>query len=316
MTVRMATCRELSENKEEVKRLGQLYNIMERSATPTALLLPWFPSRAKKTKQQATTDLYMKFNDYIDMRRKAVPSSDAFDVLIAEGCDNATIIGFTLGVIFAGVINTRVNSCWVLVYLAANPSWKSQVNEEVKQLLAKYSDESSGDKLHQRLSSIPVSAWEDEMPVLDLVIRETIRLTLTGAALRRNMEEDLYVEGKRIDRGAFMAYPLGSVHMNPEIYTEPSKFDPSRFTSGREEDKKGTFSYIGWGVGRHPCTGMKVAKLEMKLIVALFLAGYEYELVDAAGKFPDPFPQPDRNDISEARPLGDPCYLKFRRTVA
>jgi cytochrome P450 len=52
-------------------------------------------------------------------------------------------------------------------------------------------------------------------------------------------------------------------------------------------------------VGRHPCTGMKVAKLEMKLIVALFLVGYAYELVDDSGKFPVPFPQPDRNDISE-----------------
>jgi hypothetical protein len=93
MTVRMATCRELCENKEEVKRLGALYDLMEQSATPTALLLPWFPSRARKTKKQATTDLYLKFNDYVEMRRKSVPSSDAFDVMIAEGCDNAAIIG-------------------------------------------------------------------------------------------------------------------------------------------------------------------------------------------------------------------------------
>jgi cytochrome P450 len=107
------------------------------------------------------------------------------------------------------------------VHLAANPSWKTKVANEVKELIAKYTDASVGDKLHQRLGSVPVSAWEDEMPVLDAVIRETLRMTMSGAALRRNIEEDLHVDGKKVDRGAFMAYPLGSVHMDPEVSADP-----------------------------------------------------------------------------------------------
>jgi len=42
---------------------------------------------------------------------------------------------------------------------------------------------------------------------------------------------------------------------------------------------------------------MKVAKLEMKLILATFLTRYEFELVDKDGKFPDPLPVPNRNNI-------------------
>ena len=49
--------------------------------------------------------------------------------------------------------------------------------------------------------------------------------------------------------------------------------------------------------GRHPCAGMKVAKLEMKLILGLMLLGYQYELVDDSGKTPESLPQPDRNDL-------------------
>jgi hypothetical protein len=42
---------------------------------------------------------------------------------------------------------------------------------------------------------------------------------------------------------------------------------------------------------------MKIAKLEMKLVLALKLLGYNYELVNDSDKYPDILPEPDRNDI-------------------
>ena len=44
---------------------------------------------------------------------------------------------------------------------------------------------------------------------------------------------------------------------------------------------------------------MRLAKLVMKLVLAMFLARYEYELVDKNGKFPNPLPVPDRNDLHQ-----------------
>lgn len=126
MTVRMATCRELSEDRDAVDRLFGLYWKLEKSATPVGLLLPWLPSKAKKDKQQATADLYNMLSGYVDSRRSAgVPGSDAIDLLIAQDEDNPAIVGvsqlhfslawclirlfqFVLGVIFAGVINTGI----------------------------------------------------------------------------------------------------------------------------------------------------------------------------------------------------------------
>jgi len=87
------------------------------------------------------------------------------------------------------------------------------------------------------------------MPILELVLRETLRLTLNGTALRRNIIEDLIVYDKVVKKGAFMAYSLGDVHLDSDIYSDPYKFDPDRFLEGREEDKKGIFTYMGWGGG-------------------------------------------------------------------
>ena len=93
MTVRMASCDELAKNIEEIEKIQELYWILEKSATPTALLLPWFAGRAKKAKEVATRELYMKFNHYVDLRREAkVPTNDAIDILIGQGHSNPDII--------------------------------------------------------------------------------------------------------------------------------------------------------------------------------------------------------------------------------
>ena len=44
---------------------------------------------------------------------------------------------------------------------------------------------------------------------------------------------------------------------------------------------------------------MKVAKLEIKVIMAMMLAGYDFDVVDVNGKRMTNLPQPDRNDIHQ-----------------
>jgi len=206
--------------------------------------------------------------------------------------------------------------CWALLNLAANPKWKERITKEYNTLVANHTNTLSTEPLHKRLASIPLNTWEDELPSVDLFIRETLRFTMIGSALRRNVQKDITVDGVTIKRGDFMVYSMCEAHMNPDIYSNPTSFDPDRYLEGREEDKKETFAFTGWGAGesglnilrnkvsspqpipgRHPCAGIKIAKLEIKVVLALMLLGYEYELVNKSGKYPDTLPVPDRNDV-------------------
>src|ERR1700722_19735383 len=71
MTVRMATCEALATDTKTIKKISDLYWKLEKNATPVALLLPWFPSTAKKKKKQATKELYDMMSHYVQLRRKA-----------------------------------------------------------------------------------------------------------------------------------------------------------------------------------------------------------------------------------------------------
>ncbi len=108
------------------------------------------------------------------------------------------------------------------LFLHANPKWKARIISEIRVFAAKYS--SPGLPLYQQLSQIPPSVWEEEMPDLELCLKETLRVILTGALLRRHVgENDLIVEGKRIKPGMFVTMPVIGAHHNEDLYDDPYK---------------------------------------------------------------------------------------------
>jgi len=98
MILRLTTCEELCRDKEAAKMITKLYWDLEKSTTPTALLLPWFPSPSRRTTKKATRDLYNFVLQFVQIRRAAdTPTKDLFDVLIQRGDKDVDIV--TVGAI-------------------------------------------------------------------------------------------------------------------------------------------------------------------------------------------------------------------------
>ena len=66
---------------------------------------------------------------------------------------------------------------------------------------------------------------------------------------------------------------------------------------------------MGWGLARHPCLGMRFAKLENNMIVAFFAAYFDFQLTDKNGNRTKPSPV-DRNEHTAHKPH-EPMYLKY-----
>jgi cytochrome P450 len=189
----------------------------------------------------------------------------------------------------------------VLIHLAIHPEWKEKCRKEIQDLIARHvGDSPSTATLSEKLAAIPLSAWEDELPVFDACTRESQRIALAGVVLRRNLREEIKINEQVVKRGDFLVYLAAEVHFNPEYYPEPYKYDPGRWLRP-DPIPNAAYPFLGWGAGRHPCLGIRVAKLQMRLILAMFLTRYEFDLVDEDGKSPKPLPVPDGNNIHQVR---------------
>lgn len=94
--------------------IAKLYWDLEKSSTPTALLLPWFPSSAKRMNKRATRDLYDFILKFVQIRRKAdAPTKDVFDILIQRGDKDVDVVavGVQNVLLFFGPIQVLVIVC-------------------------------------------------------------------------------------------------------------------------------------------------------------------------------------------------------------
>jgi cytochrome P450 len=95
-----------------------------------------------------------------------------------------------------------------------------------------------------------LNAWEDNLPIFDLCLRETLRIYINITALRRNLHDDIRIGDKVIEKGAFVVYSFADAHLNSNIYSNPEKFDPGRFMARTEDvNSRKIYPYLAWGAG-------------------------------------------------------------------
>lgn len=310
-TVRSLTCSEIADDPAIVARLKVLYDKLDHGTTPATVLLPWLPTPAMLKKLWATKQIYDIVAHAIATREQSgVPQNDTLQMLLDSKDDKLIIVGFIMGLLIAGARATGTTASWLITFLGANPEWRVKALLEVQTLLSNYplSQPTPNGSTSAHLATIPLEAWEAETPVLDSLIRETLRIAQPHSAMRRNLGPDLYIENKRVPTGSYVIYPFSDVHLDPELYPDPWKFDPSR-----PVDNKTPFGYVGWGGGKTTCLGTRLAKLELKMVSSLFLLGFQHHIVDINGKVADVAPKPDWNDIHMCRPAKGSCYVKYEK---
>ena len=77
-----------------------------------------------------------------------------------------------------------------------------------------------------------------------------------------------------IPKGTQVNINVYALHNNEEIYPEPHKFDPTRFTLENCQ-KRHPYAYIPFSAGNRNCIGQKFAMLEMKSTVAKMVLNYK-----------------------------------------
>jgi cytochrome P450 len=198
--------------------------------------------------------------------------------------------------LFAAHDTTTSTLNHVLLYTAKYPEWQQKLREEALALGKETLD------------------YEDleNMETMELVFKEALRMHPSVSMMTRRTIRDC--EMKDHKTGAVHKVPANTQiyicpvynHFMPEFWTEPFKFDPLRFSAGREEQKNHSFSYMPFGGGAHKCIGMHFANMIVKCFMHQFLLKYEYSLPEGYSPKMEAFPLPKTAD-------GLPVILKARK---
>ena len=105
------------------------------------------------------------------------------------------------------------------------------------------------------------------LPLLDQIVRETLRLYPPFWALGRMVFEPIELGGYRIPPGvSVMVSPL-ITHRDPRWYEDPLEFRPERWTPEFRRELS-RFAYFPFGAGEHMCVGEGFAWMEAKIALA------------------------------------------------
>ncbi|XP_005112640.1 cytochrome P450 3A24 [Aplysia californica] len=105
---------------------------------------------------------------------------------------------------------------------------------------------------------------------LDMCLNEAIRMFPPGFFLDRKCNADVEIQGVRIPKGVTVLFPMGAIHRDPDLWPEPDKFVPERFTP-ENKSKRHPYAHLPFGQGPRNCIGMRLALLETKVAVAAIL---------------------------------------------
>ncbi len=166
---------------------------------------------------------------------------------------------FTL--FFAGQ-DTTVNAiAFALYYLGQHPDIQQRAREEIKFVLAEKESLSYEDL--KRLS------------FTESVINEAMRLSPPAYASYRDVVGEQQLSDTLISDQAILVFSPYITHRHKDFWQEPDKFNPDRFMKGIGREK---FSFMPYGGGMRTCLGLNLARVEILMVVALFIQDFHWVL--------------------------------------
>lgn len=113
-------------------------------------------------------------------------------------------------------------------------------------------------------------------PYMDMVLDEILRLHTPPFFYDRQCTESCTINGVFFPKNIHVLIPIYAIHMDPEIWHDPGRFEPERFTR-EEKAKRHPYLHMPFGHGPRSCIGMRFALLQMKLVLIKVFREYRVE---------------------------------------
>ena len=159
--------------------------------------------------------------------------------------------------------DTTTSALTTMFYcLARHPEWQQRLRDEA---LAVPAAQLGFDDLAGR----ETTEW---------VMKEALRLYPPLTSIPRKAVRDCQFGGFQIPRGTPVGISPIHTHHLPEIWREPTVFDPERFSPARAEHRQHAYAYLPFGGGAHLCIGQHFADMEVKSVLHQVLRRFKWQV--------------------------------------
>jgi cytochrome P450 len=199
-------------------------------------------------------------------RRTRTPGSDVLSILIRAldsqqgSMTEAELIAHAV-ILYGASFETTANAlAWTLFLVAQHPAIAADLHDEIS----------------ARLASWPASREQlDELPLLDGVVRESLRLLPPVAYSFRMPVCDADLAGLAVRKGDRVLLSHFHTHRNPAVFPDALRFRPSRWFDFRPSP----YEYMPFSAGSRLCLGYSFALAELKLVVARVMQHFRLQAV-------------------------------------
>lgn len=175
------------------------------------------------------------------------------------------------GFFLAGFNGVSNGQCFLAHELAVNPDIQQRLYEEMR-------------AASKKLDGAPMTYETlQEMKYLDMVVSEMLRRWPLSPAAERMVTKPYLLKSPydaqkkvHLNVGDGIWIPTYALHMDPQYYPDPEKFDPERFSDENKSFVRGG-TYLPFGIGPRNCIGSRYALMAIKSIFYSLLLNFSLE---------------------------------------
>ncbi len=262
----------------------------------------WVPTPTNRRFRRAVATLHDRIDEVVaertresagdDLSSESDEEPDLLSTMAAAGLPVTEIRDELIALLFAGFDSTATALACTLGLLAEHPEVQSRLRDELDAVVgggpsltgAEEAQTDESDLQTRDGDTALTPADLDELPYLDAVVRESLRLYPPQYLLFREPTQRVTLGGYDIDAGTTVVVPPWVLHRDPASWDEPTAFRPSRWLDDDGSvvtDTHPEYAYLPYGAGPRGCLGRRLADQTLRLIVAVVCRRRRLDAVDS-----------------------------------
>nr|XP_043637773.1 cytochrome P450 93A3-like [Erigeron canadensis] len=229
--------------------------------------------KAKKLRARFDIMIERIIKEHEEVRKHGGETKDLLHILLDIEQDESmeiklsreNIKAFILDIFLAGTDTTASTIEWGLSELINHPNIIKKAIEEIHRTI--------GENRLLQESDIP------NLPYLQAIVKETLRLHPAGPVIARESTEDSMVAGYHIPARTHIFINVWALGRDPNHWENPHEFRPERFQEKEKElDVRGQhFQMLPFGSGRRMCPGISLAQFMVHATLGAMIQCFDWK---------------------------------------